>query len=640
MAGLRLCERLAELGGCDRARVVALGDEPRPAYDRVRLGDTLRGVTPESLTLRDGAWYAARGIELHLGSAVAGVDMGERTLRCADGFTLRFDRLVLATGSAPVVPPIPGLALPGVLTYRTLDDALRIREAAQHAAASGARAAVLGGGLLGLEAARLLQGQGCDVLVVERAPHLLPRQLPLVASRALEARLRELGLDLRVNVGLRAVEGAGARLRLALADGASAEVALLVVAVGVRPQDALARVAGIACHVDGGILVDDFLRTSHAGVFAIGECTRHRGAVSGLAAPALAMAEVVAANLMGGTRRFEGGLLATRLKAPGLEVFSIGDTLAAGSGIDLLCHESEEATRCLVVAAGRPIGAAAVGVWPDLADLHAAIAGARRIGDRALQRFARTGRLGRGSGELPPAEWPEAALVCACHSVTAGALHAALREGARTPAALRERTRAGTGCGSCGALVEAFAGGEAAPVVHSHARGLGIAAGLALALLALFAALPPVSLADSIQRALAIEQLWSDGPLRQVTGFSALALAAGTLALSLRRRWPRLLRGSLGRWRAVHGVTGLLALAAVLLHTGLRSGRNLDQALLASLLLIAGIGALAGLAAALEPRVPAPARARLRRVTARAHTLSFWPFPVLAAAHVLKVYWF
>jgi len=640
IAGLRLCERLADLGSAERATTTVFGEETRPAYDRVRLGEALRNGAADRLTLRDASWYAGRGIELRLGCRVVEVDARARVLRCANGASFAFDRLVLATGSAAVIPPIPGLSLPGVHAYRTLDDALQIRSAGCAAATSGARVAVLGGGLLGLEAARLLQQLGCDVIVIERAPHLLPRQLPLVASRALEARLRELALDLRANVRLQEVARAGERLRLALSDGTSVEAALLVVAVGVRPRDELARAAGIACHAEGGIIVDDALRTSHDGVFAIGECVRHRASVPGLAAPVLAMAETLAANLMGAARRFEGGAYVTRLKADGLEVSAIGDTLAAGSSTELLCHESKTATRCVVLANGRAIGAAAVGSWPELPHLHASIAGARRVGRRALERFQRVGELGRSDAWLPPLEWQEAAIVCACHGVTAGALRAALMAGARTPAMLRERTGAGTGCGSCGALVEAWAGVEPTGAQRFPARGLGIAAALALALVALFAASSPARFAESLEAQLAIERLWTNAGVRQVTGFGALALAGGTLALSLRRRWPRLLRGPLARWRTLHGVVGALALAAVLVHTGLRAGRNLDRALFASLLLIAVVGALAGIAAALEPLVPAPARARLRLATARAHTLAFWPFPVLAAAHVLKVYWF
>lgn len=640
IAGLRLCERLVELGAGGRAAITVFAEESRPAYDRVRLGEAIESGAPDRLTLRDAAWYAERGLALRLGCRVDELNASARTLRCADGSTVAFDQLVLATGSAPIVPPIPGLAPPGVHAYRTLDDALQIRAEGAAAAAGGARVAVLGGGLLGLEAARLLQRLGCDVVVIERAPHLLPRQLPLLASRALEARLRELGLGLRANVRLQKVTGEQGRLRLALSDGATLEVALLVVAVGVRPNDDLARTAGLACHPDGGIVVDDELRTSHASVFAIGECARPRAGVPGLAAPALAMADTLAANLMGARRRFASGVHVTRLKAHGLEVSAVGETLAAGPSTELLCHESKTATRCLVLANGRAIGAAAVGPWPELPHLHAKIAGARRLARRALERFRRTGELGLLRAWSLPDEWRESAVVCACHGVTAVTLRAALMAGARTPAMLRERTGAGTGCGGCGRLVDAFAGSDPAGRQRFPARGLGIAAAVALALVASFSVASPIRFAESVQSQLPIERLWSDGGARQVTGFAALALALGTLTLSLRRRWPRLLKGSLAGWRTLHGGIGVLALAAVLVHTGLRAGRNLDLALFASLLVIASVGALAGIAAALEPLVPPPARASLRLATARAHTLSLWPFPVLAAAHVLKVYWF
>jgi len=639
MAGSRLCERLAERRVTTRRRAIVFETEPRPAYDRVRLGETLRGAPPESLTLRPRDWYLEKGIELALGRAVVSVDLQRRELACDDGSRVGFGDLVFATGSTALVPRIPGLTLPGVFTYRSMGDALAIRDAARAAGARRGAAVVLGGGVLGLEAARLIQGLGCHVLVLERAPHLLPRQLPLVASRALAERLAALGLALRVNAELRAVLDKESHLRLELAGGDCVDADLLVVAAGVRPCDGLARAAGVACHPEGGITVDDSLCASAPGVWAVGECARHAGVVPGLAAPVLRMADVAAANLDGAAERFAQSPVATRLKVEGVEVSSLGEILVSGSGIEMLVHETADATRCLVLESGRALAAAAVGPWPDWSRLQAAIERRERISARPRARFARGGRLWRGAGELPASAWPDAALVCACHGVTAGSLRAELSRGARTPAALRERTRAGTGCGSCGARVDSFAGLEVSERARPHARRLGSAAAGALALLALLLVAPPVPLAQSVSQTLWLERLWTESAARQVTGFAALAFATATLALPMRRWLPRL-GGSVASWRVAHSLLGVSALSLVLVHTGLRTGRDLDRALLLSLVVLAAVGSFAALAAAFEERVPARARARLRRVTARAHALSFAPFPVLAVAHVIKVYWF
>lgn len=643
MAGHRLCERLVGLGVAETTRIVVFASEPRVAYDRVHLGDVLRGRSAEALALCDADWYAAQGIELRLDDAIESIDLRRRTACSRRGVSLRYDRLALATGSEPIVPPISGLQGPGVFVYRTAEDAASIRAAALRSVARRGMpgqgvAGVLGGGLLGLEAARLLQQLGCRVSVFERAPHLLPRQLPADASRFLEARLRGLGIELRLAATVRRVAASEEGLEVDLGDGDRVPVDLLVVAVGVRPSDGLARRAGLAVHPEGGILVDDRLRTSDDSVFGVGECVRHAGAIVGLAAPALEMADVLAERLAGRARRYAGAPAATRLKVEDVELTVVGETLADGSGVDLLAFASAAAQRWLVLAGGRALGAVAIGAWLEWPRVQASVERRARLSARARARFERSGSPWRPSSRRPVAAWPDARIVCACAGVDCGALRAALAGGCRTAPALSAQTRAGTLCGSCRPLLDELVGADPAPPCGRVSGSLVVAALASTVLCLVLALATPVPIPASVRTEALLERLGSSSLARQATGFCALALCAGSLGLSLRKRWPRLRMGSFAAWRVVHGGLGVATLVVLVAHTGLRSGGLLDQWLLECLLVLSLAGAGAALGAGLEARLPGGSL--LRRATQRAHVLAFLPLPALVLFHVLKVYWF
>ncbi|MGH7790647.1 MAG: NAD(P)/FAD-dependent oxidoreductase, partial [Candidatus Binatia bacterium] len=326
MVGHRFCEELATRDDAPRFRLTCLGEESRPAYDRVHLTAVFSGTAAQALQLADPAWYAAQDIGLELGDAVVAIDRAARRVRTAAGRQVDYDVLVLATGSAPFVPPIAGTDLAGVFVYRTIDDLDAIRAWSARAR----RAAVIGGGLLGLEAAKAVLDLGLETHVVEFAPRLMPRQVDAGGGEVLRQSIERLGVHTHLGVQTEAIlagdDGAVAGLRLS--DGTLLPVDLLIISAGIRPRDELARAAGLAVGERGGIVVDTTLATSDPQIFCIGESALASGMIYGLVAPGYEMARTLAARLCGEDARFTGADLSTKLKLLGIEVASFGDPSA------------------------------------------------------------------------------------------------------------------------------------------------------------------------------------------------------------------------------------------------------------------------------------------------------------------------
>jgi nitrite reductase (NADH) large subunit len=319
MVGLRFVEEVTRRAG-ERFDITVVGAEPTPAYNRVLLSALLADeVSLDDCRFHDRRWYVANRIRLIVGAAATGIDLRERELAIDGHGVVPFDRLVLATGSEPIRLPIAGMDLPGVITFRGLADVETMRAAAQ----AGGPAVVIGGGLLGLEAAYGLARAGVPTTLVHLMDRVMERQLDEPAARLVEAAMRAKGVTPLLGAQTAAIEGGARAEAVRLADGRVVPAALVVVAVGVKPSTTLAAAAGLA--VDRGIVANDMLATSAPNVYAIGECIAHRGIVYGLVEPGYAQAEVLARRLAGEDVSYRGSLLATRLKASGVPVFSAGD---------------------------------------------------------------------------------------------------------------------------------------------------------------------------------------------------------------------------------------------------------------------------------------------------------------------------
>ncbi|MEU7773156.1 FAD-dependent oxidoreductase [Micromonospora taraxaci] len=447
MAGARLAGELHAREG-DR-KVTVLGAEPHRAYNRILLSTLLAGRIDEpDVELTEAAGH---GIDLRTGVPVTAIDRSAREVHTNGGERIGYDHLVLATGARAVVPPLPGLDpadLPErVVPFRTLDDCRRIL-----AAADGARSAlVLGGGLLGLEAARGLASRGLTTTVVHPREHLMERQLDPAAGAVLAGTLAGFGVTVQLAVPATGVAADADGVRLDLADGRTLHADLLVLSCGVRPDTALAQAAGLT--VRRGVVVDDRLRTDDRSISAIGDCAEHDGVLSGLVAPAWAQARVLADVLTGTDplARYRPQPVVTRLKAAGIDLASMGDPVSGGPGEELTFTDPARGTYArLRIRDERLIGAILLGDNP-------AVGTVIQLFDRghpvpADRRALLLGRALGTTGATPaasPALMPDAATVCQCNTVSKGALVRSWRSGARTVDAVVAATRAGTGCGGC-----------------------------------------------------------------------------------------------------------------------------------------------------------------------------------------------
>jgi nitrite reductase (NADH) large subunit len=418
--------------------IVLVCGEPELPYDRVRLSELLISGEPAvGLRLRPDEWYADAGIRLVRGRVVWGRP-DHKLLGLDDGTLVGYDRLALATGSRPLVPPIDGIGLPGVHPFRDPADC----EAIRAAAASARRAAVIGGGLLGLEAARGIAAQGCPVTVVHLMDRLMERQLDDGAARMLAPAIAERGVEVLLERRTEAIVGDGRVRGLRFAGGEELEADLVVVSIGITPELALAREMELAC--GRGIQVDDGLRTSAPGVWAVGECAEHRGIVYGLVAPILEQARTAAATMLGDDGAYTGSVMSAKLKVAGIDLVAIGEPAAE---LEAVASDSAAGVyRKLSVRDGRAAGAVLLGDARGAEALLAAVQAAEPVAD-PLARLAEAAAAG-------PGDLPGDAQVCNCNGVCKGDLVAAVeRDGCATPREVMARTRAGTGCGSCKPLV-------------------------------------------------------------------------------------------------------------------------------------------------------------------------------------------
>lgn len=360
MAAMRLVEELAQRA-LGRYAIAVIGEEPRLAYNRVLLSSVLaREMSQSDIELKPASWWRDRGVTLLYGHSATAIDPAIRRVRLASGATLPFVKLVLATGSRPIRLGVPGMDLPGVMTFRDLNDVAAI----EAAAARNARAVVIGGGLLGLEAAYALAKAGIQVSVVHLMGRLMERQLDARASAMLKGAVEARGIAVHLNAETSTIRGRQRAEAVVLADGRKIEAELVVVAAGIRPNTDLARTADL--DIGRGIMVGDHLQTSRPDIYAIGECAEHRGLCYGLVEPAYEQARILAGHLAGEDVRYTGSVLATNLKVSGVNVFSAGDFLGLpGSEQIALSDAGLDTYKKLTVADGRLTGAVLYGDTAD-----------------------------------------------------------------------------------------------------------------------------------------------------------------------------------------------------------------------------------------------------------------------------------
>ncbi|HSV39197.1 MAG TPA: nitrite reductase large subunit NirB, partial [Nocardioidaceae bacterium] len=447
--GHRLVQAAIERGLTERYDVLVLGDEPRAAYDRVALTSFFGAESADELSLLPEGSYDDPRVELRLSTSVDTIDREAKKVTLGDGTTESYDALVLATGARPFVPPIPGHDLDGCFVYRTIEDLEAIREASKTAT----NGIVIGGGLLGLEAANALVQLGLQTHVVEMAPRLMPVQLDPAGGASLNRLISNLGVQVHTGAKTQGVaDDDGKVVGLDLEDG-RIDAEVVVFSAGIRPRDELGRDSGLDVAERGGILVDPHCRTSDESIYAIGECAAPGGKMYGLVAPGYAMAEVVVDTLLGGEGTFEGADMSTKLKLLGVDVASFGDAFATTPGsLELVYADAVAGVyKKLVVSedASTLLGGILVGDASAYGILRPMVSSGLALPENPEDLIL---PAGRGAAQIG---LPDEAVVCSCNNVTKAAICGAVDEGScDTVACLKKCTKAGSTCASCVPLMK------------------------------------------------------------------------------------------------------------------------------------------------------------------------------------------
>ena len=454
MVGHHFLQQLVERELHLQYQVIVFAEEKSPAYDRVHLSEFFSGRSAESLSVVEEGFFASTGIELRLGHSIGHIDTRHRFVVDHQGRQTAYDLLVLATGSYPFVPPIPGNDAPGCLVYRTLDDLAAI----QACAATGKTGVVVGGGLLGLEAANALKHLGLQTHVVEFAPRLMGVQLDEGGAAMLRRKIEALDVQVHTGKETRAiVAGEASRYRMEFADGGHLETDLVLFSAGIRPRDQLAKECGLEVGPRGGIVINDQCRTSDPAIFAIGECALWNGQIFGLVAPGYQMARTLADTLSGSEVAFKGADMSTKLKLLGVEVASVGDAhgRTPGSQSYSWVDGPAEVYKKIVVSQDgkRLLGAVLVGDSNEYSTLLQMM-----LNDMPLPASPENLILPASAGAAPQtlgvAALPDGAQICSCHNVSKSDICDAVKGGCGDMAAVKACTKAATGCGGCAALTK------------------------------------------------------------------------------------------------------------------------------------------------------------------------------------------
>lgn len=442
MVGYRFLETMRGLDPGETYKLITFCEEPVPAYDRVHLTERFGGKSEEELLMAPLNWYKDNNIELHLEDVAIDIDRKNKTVTSRKGKKFFYDVIVMATGSEAFVPPVPGFDHDKVEVYRTFEDIRRIQERSK----ASKKAAVIGGGLLGLEAARALVDAGVETSVIEFAPRLMPRQIDTKASELLEKEIKSMNVELRLNHRTQKVVESDGGLRMHFDGEPDLDVDFIVVSAGIKPRDELARKAELEVGERGGIIVNQAMQTSDPEIYAIGECANDRGMVYGLVAPGYRMAEVAAKNILGDKDCFGDVDLSTKLKLMGVEVANVGDSLYESDNVHevVYCDEATGVYKKMIIEDSKLKGAIMIGDTSDYGKLL------------TLYRSQEDLESPFGQVIMGKADEGDDQLICSCENVTASSIAKAVQDGCSDIGQIKSCTKAGTGCGSCVTLVQSI----------------------------------------------------------------------------------------------------------------------------------------------------------------------------------------
>ncbi|WP_298343085.1 nitrite reductase large subunit NirB [uncultured Algibacter sp.] len=473
MVGYKFCEKFVAQAESKDFKITIFGEEPRPAYDRVHLSEFFENQDAKALEMAPAEWYAEHNVDLITGERVADINRSSKTITTAKDREFSYDYLVLATGSSPFVPPIKGVEKEGVFVYRTIEDLedMLAYAAKINAEKSDGRAAILGGGLLGLEAGKAVLDMGLEPHVVEFASKLMPRQLDSRSSQVLQLKLESIGLNIHLSKATNQILGDGKITAMEFGEDDVLDVDMLIVSAGIRPRDELARACGLEVGVRGGVVVDNTMKTSDAHIYAIGEIALYNQMIYGLVAPGYDMADVAVQQIIGNTDKLMPADIdmSTKLKLIGVDVASFGEPfMPASKGHSIIFENKTQHLykRINVSHDGKKLlGGILVGDAADYSMLHQVYLNGMAIPEDPAQLILPTSEGGALLGDVM--DLPDEAQICSCESVTKGQICGVIESGEATDlGSVVSCTKAGTGCGGCKPMV--------ADLTNATLKSLGI----------------------------------------------------------------------------------------------------------------------------------------------------------------------
>lgn len=473
MVGYKFCEKFVAQDESKAFKITVFGEEPRPAYDRVHLSEFFENQNAKALEMAPGEWYADNNIDLITGERVADINRSSKTITTAKDREFSYDYLVLATGSSPFVPPIKGVEKEGVFVYRTIEDleGMLAYAAKLKAEKPNAKAAVLGGGLLGLEAGKAVMDMGLEPHIVEFAPKLMPRQLDSRSSQVLQLKLESIGLNIHLSKATNQILGNGCITGMEFGEDDMLDVDMLVVSAGIRPRDELARACGLEVGVRGGVIVDNTMKTSDDAIYAIGEIALYNQMIYGLVTPGYDMADIAVQQILGNADKVMPSDIdmSTKLKLIGVDVASFGEPfMPATKGHSIIFENKTQHLykRINVSHDGKKLlGGILVGDAADYSMLHQVYLNGMAIPEDPAQLILPTSEGGALLGDVM--DLPDEAQICSCESVTKGQICGVIESGdAKDLGDVVSCTKAGTGCGGCKPMV--------ADLTNATLKSLGI----------------------------------------------------------------------------------------------------------------------------------------------------------------------
>ena len=635
--GLRFIQALRKRS--PEQAVILYGKEPWEPYNRVKLSSLLSGELTFSQINNPSYDRQDKLLTCRFNCEVTKIDTKEKVVFDEQGGRQKYKKLILAMGSQAHVPSIRGIDQKGVYVFRDLTDT-------QNLVARQVRTrkvVVIGGGLLGLEAAKAMQRNNTEVTVIEHTPRLLHTQLDETAAELLREHIMSLGIKIRLGESVHEILNNQYGLcGVKLSSGTEIKCDTVIVSAGIRPNVEIARKAYIS--VGRGIRVNDSMQTSVEDVYAIGECCEHRKKIYGLVAPGYEQAEVAAHTIVQGNSKYTGSTVSTNLKVIEKSVFSMGVILNEGYDSSYSEYKytnySKGIYRKIILKNKRIVGAISVGDWHEKRRIQSFIDNKKIIMPWRINRFKKKGNLLPEQDAADVQSWPSVTVICNCTGRTRGEISKAITSGCQSIESIAESTSASSVCGSCKPLIANLLGSSEPAQAVKLSGSINTVSMILLLLFVVTLVLGPMGYNLSSEDSIQWDVAWRNSLIKQITGFSILGLSIVAVILSFRKRMRKFTNGDFDIWRGVHVFVSVLVVIALFAHTGFRIGSNLNSYLMIMFSAMIIVGSLSAIAIASTHKFDLVTMTNIRKKLVWGHIIFFWPVPVLLTFHILKSYYF